>query len=171
MKRRSFVFITPALLLAPVINAQTVPVALRLNRRTGWEELMGRNQCIIGDLYHTTPAFPVSDPGTKLCNVLELAYRNNLNDISSIPTGMYEGFIRIGGTRGWRIELTGTGDRKNIQLHVGNRPKDSIGCLPPGTGESPDSSCQIAGSKDAMEKLKSAVGDNLNTKVILKVQA
>lgn len=132
---------------------------------------MGRNQCVIGDLYLTTPSFPISDPGTKISNTLELAYRNNLNQISSIPAGGYEGFVRTDGPRGWRIELTGTGDRKNIQLHVGNRPGDTIGCILPGTGESSDATCAILGSQVAMTKLRSVVGENVSTRIALLVQS
>src|SRR5262249_4499418 len=112
----------------------------------------------------------VSDLGTKICNTLELAYRNNFNQISSIKRGGYEGFVRTDGPRGWRIELTGTQERADIQLHVGNRPKDTIGCILPGTGESSDASCEISGSKDAMSNLRGIVGDNKSVKVLLLVQ-
>src|SRR5271166_3801664 len=84
-----------------------VPLYLRLVRRTGWEELMGRNQCIISDLFVTASGFPRSDRGRHICNGLELPWRGNNNEISSIPAGLYEGFVRTDGLRGWRIELIG----------------------------------------------------------------
>lgn len=155
-----------------LVIAQFTPFALRLVRRTGWEELMGRNKCVIGDLYHSDPSFPISDLGTKLCNVLELPYRNNINEISAIPAGQYEGFIRTDGSRGWRIELKGTGSREHIQLHVGNRPKDTIGCLLPGTGDASDASCTIAGSKAAIQTIRDSYADSTNKRpVVLSVQA
>jgi len=156
---------------ATLAKAQFGPVALRLVRRTGFNELMGKNHCVVGDLYQTVPSFPISDPGSKVSNTLELAYRNNLNQISAIKSGTYEGFVRMDGPRGWRVELVGTEDRKHIQLHIGNRPSDTVGCILPGVGNSTDSSCQIAGSKDAMAKLRAIVGDNPNVKVLLLVQS
>lgn len=172
MSRRSFITASTATLLCLTLfpaAAQVKPIALRLVRRTGWEELMGRNQCVIGELFLTDPSFPLADLGTKISNALELAYRNNLSQISSIPQGDYQGFIRTDGPRGWRIELTGTGSRSNIQLHVGNRPANSIGCILPGTGNSTDSQCQIEGSKQAMDALQAAVGTNEQAIIVLRI--
>lgn len=172
ISRRSVIFASTSALLCLSLfpaAAQAKPIALRLVRRTGWEELLGRNQCVIGDLYLTDLSFPLADAGTKISNALELAYRNDLSEISSIPKGDYEGFIRTNGPRGWRIELTGTGSRSNIQLHVGNRPADTIGCILPGTGNSTDSQCQIAGSKQAMDLLRAVVGANEQAKVVLRI--
>jgi hypothetical protein len=146
------------------------PLALRLVRRTGWEQLMGRNKCVVGDLYISSPQFPVSDRGTKICQALELAWRKNINEISAVPKGEYGGFVRTDGPRGWRIELDGTGERKNIQIHVGNRPKDTFGCLLPGTGNSTDALCDIAGSKDAMNLLKTAYGNSTTRSVVLRIE-
>lgn len=151
-------------------HAQVVPVALRLVRRVGWQELMGRNLCVIGDLYHSDRTFPVSDLGAKLSNALELPYRNNMSQISSIPTGDYEGFVRSDGALGWRIELRGTGDRSHIQLHVGNRPSNSVGCILPGTGESSDATCTIDGSQVAMSKLMGVVGSGVSRMIVLRIQ-
>lgn len=170
VNRRTFLVGLPAAIAAWAAQSQTLPFALRLHRRTGWEELMHKNACVIGDLYQTKSTFPVAELGTKICNALELAYRNNSSQISSIPPGGYEGFVRTDGARGWRIELVGTGDRRNIQLHVGNRPLDTIGCILPGLGDSTDLSCNISYSKEAMAKLKGLVGDNPNVRVALLVE-
>lgn len=168
--RRSVCLLSALLALAPQAMAQARPMGLRLVRRRGWEELMGRNQCVISDLYLADASFPVSDLGSKLCNALELAYRNNLSEISSIPPGGYAGFVRTDGPRGWRIELTGTGARSHIQLHVGNRPADTIGCILPGTGNSTDLACQIAGSKEALKELEGILGSTAGTRVAFLVQ-
>jgi hypothetical protein len=78
--------------------------------------------------------------------------------------------VRSDGPRGWRIELKGTAPRENIQIHVGNRPNDTIGCLLPGTGESNDAKCVIAGSANAMAVLKSAVGSSAAARIVLRVE-
>jgi hypothetical protein len=151
--------------------AQITPLALRLARRTGWEQLMGKNQCVIGDLYVSTPDFPITDPGRKLCNALELAWRNNMTNISSLPLGIYEGFVRTDGSKGWRIELVGSGDRKNVQIHIGNKTADSIGCILLGTGNSNDANCFIGGSAAAMTSLRNEYGESTLRKVVLLIQA
>jgi hypothetical protein len=160
-----------ATMLSPMTYAQFQPFALRLVRRTGWAELMGRNQCVIDDLYHSEPSFPISDLGTKLSNALELPFRNNIAEISSLPGGDYEGFVRTDGPRGWRIELKGTGSRNNIQLHVGNRPDNTIGCILPGTGNSTDTQCNIGGSVEAMKSLRDAYADATNKRpIVLRIE-
>lgn len=80
--------------------------------------------------------FPISDRGTTLDSLLELAYRNNLNEISSVPRSDYFGLVRSDASRGWRIELEGTEERKNIQVHVGNRPSEALGCILPAASDS-----------------------------------
>ena len=143
---------------------------VRVVRRRGWEELMGRNKCVISDLYKTVDGFPVSDLGVKVCTVLELPWRANMNDISAIPAGGYNGFVRTDGPLGWRIELTGTGPRQNVEVHVGNSPVNTKGCLLPGTGDSTDKSCFVTGSKDAMSLLRARVGSDDRRPVALLVQ-
>ena len=132
---------------------------------------MGKNKCVISDIYQSAPAFPISDLGTKLCNAIELAYRNNISDISAIPVGDYPGSVLTDGPLGWRIKLNGTGDRKNIRIHVGNSPVDTEGCILPGTGDSTDARCFIGGSAAALQKIKAAYGPSNSRPVILRVQA
>lgn len=175
ISRRGFLIGSAAIaasMLSPITYAQFQFFALRLVRRSGWAELMGRNQCVIDDLYHSEPTFPISDLGTKLCNALELPFRNNIMEISSLPEGDYEGFVRTDGPRGWRIELKGTGSRNNIQLHIGNRPDDTIGCILPGTGNTTDTQCNIGGSGNAMKSLRDVYADTTNKRpIILRIQS
>lgn len=172
MKRRDALVALSGALVLPASAQLLQPFSLRLVRRTGWQQLMFKNQCVIGDLYMTTSAFPIADPGTKLANALELTYRNNLKNISSIPEGEYPGSVRTDGPRGWRIELQGTGDRKNVQVHIGNRPDNTIGCILLGTGDSTDSNCSIGGSAAAMQKLKDAYADATNKRpIVLRIQS
>jgi hypothetical protein len=86
---------------------------------------------------------------------LELPYKNNENNVSSIPAGEYGAFVRTDGKRGWRLELTDTEHRENIQLHKGNRPSEIKGCVLLGTEV--DSKNNFVGHSDkAREKLKEA---------------
>jgi len=175
MKRRTFLFIASCCILGldnpTQSNSQIRPFALRLVRRTGWEELMYRNKCIIGDFYLSSPEFPKSDLGRKLRNALELPWRNNLNEISAIPQAEYRGHVRTGGKLGWRIELTGTGARTHVQVHLGNRPNDTVGCILAGTGDGNDSQCSIADSREALKKLQVEYGSSNSRSVVLLIQA
>jgi hypothetical protein len=151
--------------------AQLQALSLRLIRRTGWEDLMKRNKCVIGDLYVSSPDFPKSDPGRKLCNVLELPWRNNIKEISAIPPGEYKGYVRTDGNLGWRIELAGTGERKHIQIHIGNTPDDTKGCILPGSGESTDAKCTIPGSNEALKRLRTEYGSSTSRQVVLLISS
>ena len=139
---------------------------------------MGKNQCVVGDLYRSEPGFPAAALGTKVCNVLELAYRNKANELVPIPRGDYEGVVTADGPRGWRIELKGAADRtgnrpnerSNIQLHIGSRPSDAIGGIVPLIAEAADASCASAATRPAMERLRTAIGGGANRKVLLRVQ-
>jgi len=132
---------------------------------------MGKNKCVIGDLFRSDPTFPTADLGVKLSNALELPWRNNIKDISAIPEGEYRGSIRTDGDRGWRIELKGTGARENIQVHIGNKPDNTVGCILPGTGDSTDASCFVSGSAEAMKRLREAYGNDNKRPVFLRVQS
>lgn len=63
---------------------------------------------------------------------LEPPWRENRPFESCIPPGVYKGFKRIKGTGKWDydvIELLEVPGRKNIQLHAGNYPKNTTGCV------------------------------------------
>lgn len=70
---------------------------------------------------------------------LELPWRgnaatNNSATASRIPAGTYTAHVRTdAGGANWRLELEGTAPRTNIQIHAGNVPADSTGCILPGT--------------------------------------
>lgn len=87
-----------------------------------------RNDCIIGELSAQLP-FSKSATLPFRCFTLELPWRENRSDRSSIPAGRYGAFVRQDGKRGWRLQLTGTGRRSNIQIHTGNKPREIEGCI------------------------------------------
>lgn len=174
MDRRQFLLIASsaftALITAPAAPIPFQPCNLRLVRRRGWEEMMGRNKCVISDLYLTVGGFPISDRGTRLCSALELAWRGNIGGISAVPAGSYAGFVRTDGRLGWRIELTGSGTRKHVEIHIGNSPVNTKGCILPGTGNSTDASCFVSGSAQAMDVLRAAVGEDDRRPVAFLIQ-
>jgi hypothetical protein len=77
--------------------------------------------------------------------------------LSSIPVGTYNGILRYDHSDQWRIELQGVPGRTNVQIHTGNTPDDTEGCIIIGK-ELDASLCAIkAGtSKPAYDALKAA---------------
>jgi hypothetical protein len=153
------------------VLVQSAPFALRLVRDVGSEELMGRNQYALGSLYQSDSGFSGSALGTRLCGTLKLPYRNDFNEISSVPKGEYAGYVRSSGTCGWRIELRGTGRRENIQVHVGNQPTDTIGCVLVGAERTNDTVCSLLRSAEALRSIRAAYSDGTNRRaVVLRIQ-
>src|SRR5579863_9325186 len=88
------------------------------------------SQSIVGEL---------SANGSFLCYTLELAWFWNMNFRSCVPPGKYPGFLRYDKPDGWRIQLKQVpGDRTGVQIHIGNYPRDVVGCVLVGTAYSPD---------------------------------
>jgi hypothetical protein len=88
--------------------------------------------------------------------VLERTWENNAPLVSSIPAGEYSAAIREDGRKGWRIELVGVPDREHVQIHLGNTPADSVGCLLPGISIA-SSLCEVYKSAEAMDLLRQAL--------------
>ncbi len=63
------------------------------------------------------------------CTTLERPWLNNTTWVSCIPPGTYDYFYRDDGQNGKVLELVGVVNRGNIQLHIGNWVKDSVGCI------------------------------------------
>lgn len=102
------------------------------------------NNSITGEMYVNN---------TFLCHTLELPDRDNTPNISSIPDGNYGGIIRYDKPDGWRIELTNTATRAGIQIHIGNYPSDTKGCILVGD-EVYNTENRLANSANAYSKLK-----------------
>lgn len=60
---------------------------------------------------------------------LELPWQGNEPEISSIPSGEYSANLRYDHSDKWRIELRDVPGRTVVQIHTGNLPADSIGCI------------------------------------------
>ncbi|MEZ5431155.1 MAG: DUF5675 family protein [Verrucomicrobiales bacterium] len=91
--------------------------------------------------------------GNPICYVMEKPWRGNYPFMSSIPKGTYEAKIRKDGSLGWRIQLEGVPQREEIQIHVGNKQDDSVGCLLPGLSVSEDFT-EVHESRKAIGKIR-----------------
>lgn len=102
-------------------------------------------ESIIGELYIN---------GAFLCYTLELAWLWNAKNKSCVPPGEYRAHLRFDHKDKWRIELLNVpGNRQNVQIHIGNYPKDVLGCVLVGTSFAAD---KVLDSTRAYEKLKTA---------------
>jgi hypothetical protein len=149
---------------------QATPFAIRVVRSNGWEQLMQRELCIPGTVYTVDPDMIMSDnPGTKVCYSMELPQRGNQNEISAIPRGTYSAKARLSGKNGPVLELSGVPGRDVIQIHSGNSPDQTIGCILLGdtaVSQAPQhgseiltaGKCWISGSKIARNKLLALCG-------------
>jgi len=80
--------------------------------------------------------------GEKMCDTLELPYRDNLKSISCIPTGQYKVRLRYpreSATRDYlHLLVQDVKDRSYILFHRGNSAKDTRGCILVGLGSQQD---------------------------------
>ena len=71
--------------------------------------------------------------GERMCDTLELPYRDNQRSISCIPAGEYKVRLRYpreSGTRDYlHLLVQDVKDRSYILFHRGNTAKDSRGCI------------------------------------------
>lgn len=155
MKRRAFLTAT---LTAPLF-AQVKPFRIFIQREERWQDLMNVSNCILGKLY-VVQEFPSFGPPPEkaLGSTLELPWRNNLNQISRIPAGAYRAKARTDGDLGWRVELEPEHGRDFVQIHIGNFPRNSIGCILLGSGRSASDGCAVLDSGAAMKDLRSRYG-------------
>ena len=155
MNRRTFLSTT----LAAPLFAQLTPLRIFIQREERWSDLMNLSACILGKLYVVQEFPTISAPTEKaLGSTLELPWRNNLNDISRIPAGAYKAKTRTDGDLGWRIQLDPVPKREFVEIHIGNFPKNSIGCILLGTGRSTTDGCNVTGSAQALTDLRSRYG-------------
>jgi len=110
------------------------------------ERKLTTDNCILGYL---------TVNGTSICHTMELPFRGNINDISSIPRGKYDASIRTDRKLGWRIELKNVPGRQNVQIHIGNYTADITGCTLVGKTVDTDN-CSVGQSKDAIREIERA---------------
>ena len=113
------------------------------------ERKLTTDNCITGYL---------SINNNPICYTMELPYRGNINNISSIPKGKYDAFIRSDKNLGWRIELINVRGRENIQIHVGNYTSDITGCVLVGKSVKINN-CSTGQSNNALKEIEKMVRD------------
>jgi len=131
---------------------------------------LGINDCVTGKLYLSRPDATSFGPG--FCETLELPYRNELNSISCVAPGTYTGFVKTGPTvdgkgLGWRIQLNNT-IQTGIQVHVGNCPENTHGCILIGKGPQ-ISPCCISRSKEMMAALRFMYGTDNSRQIEVSI--
>lgn len=131
-----------------------------------------------GKLYKVPSVFKLEDIGSSiglelLTNTQELPFEDNISNASSIPEGVYEGFIRSDESktwmkgninRTWRIQLNGVPNRSAIQFHYGKDKSWSKGCIIL-TGEMSNTlMCEAKNSSEkAVENVRKYVESEMNS--------
>jgi Family of unknown function (DUF5675) len=139
--------------------AQLNPFKILIQREERWPNLMNLSQCILRKLciVRNFPSFgdPIEKP---IGSTLELPWRNNLEGVSRISAGLYKAKTRTDGSLGWRLELDPVTDRRLIEIHIGNFPKNSTGCILLGSGRSASDGCTLTDSGLALKELGARYG-------------
>jgi hypothetical protein len=111
--------------------------------------------------------------GTAKWYSLELGTEDK-RGLYNVEPGIYTGTMRFDSAKGnanrelARLELSAAGGRSAIQIHIGNTPKDSEGCILIGK-DRPDT-CFISDSKNAAwEFVTSLAAAMKNTQMTVKV--
>ena len=105
--------------------------------------------------------------GEKMCDTLELPYKDNQRSISCIPAGEYSARLRYPRESGSRdylhILVKDVPNRDYILFHSGNTAKDSRGCILVGLGSQQDVVHNSTLSMDLlMKEIINLGGKNIN---------
>ena len=95
--------------------------------------------------------------GTQICYTLEEAWRNNQKGHSCVSLGTYTAFLRYTSSkskREWCFQLNDANGRTAIQIHIGNKPSHTEGCILVGTSYSEN---MVGSSTAAYQKLQDFV--------------
>tara|TARA_R100001224_G_scaffold3632_3_gene2186 strand:+ start:1777 stop:2169 length:393 start_codon:yes stop_codon:yes gene_type:complete len=105
--------------------------------------------------------------GERMCDTLELPYKDNQRSVSCIPSGSYKVRLRYpreSATRNYlHLLVQDVKDRSYILFHRGNTAKDTRGCILVGLGSQQD---VVHNSTLAMDLLIKEIinlgGENIN---------
>ena len=183
--RRGFLSVAFGGLAAPAVTrAQALlPVRLLVLR---YPAVIGSNNCVAtcirGSLYDVSTAGAI-DPtqwsiplgAEPICDVIERPWAGNAPNVSAIPAGEYNAFVRDDASkswmtnedRRWRIQLEGVQGRSAIQFHFGQDEQWSQGCFivgdhlvaDPSLSDLAGSYCSVSNGEAAIARLRSVVTD------------
>ena len=97
------------------------------------------------------------------CFTLELPDFENKQNVSCIPEGVYNYFLRYSSRNGMVLELVGVQGRSFIQIHAGNFTRQIRGCILVGSAIKyidSDSTPDVAVSKMTLGKLLDVAGNS-----------
>lgn len=99
------------------------------------------------------------DENRSLGVTLELPWRDNAHDVSCIPVGQYLAHRRYSPKHGYDVfELQSVPGRGNVEIHIGNLPRDSEGCILLGSNFGPiNGEHGVTGSTAAFARFMSAM--------------
>lgn len=95
---------------------------------------------------------------------LELPWRENQNDISCIPVGVYEVIPHNSIDHPNTFEISGVPNRVEILFHVLNKPSETLGCIGVGMAVNPVSP-EITSSNIAMDLVRHLGGSGFTLSV------
>jgi hypothetical protein len=149
---------------------QFQPLNLRLVRDKSLPQVLSLGDCIMGKLYTYDPTRRISDPtGTFVGDTLEIPWRGNQKEISAVPPGTYDGKVREDGALGWRIELSDPAHKRdNVEIHLGNYPKQSSGCVL--LGMRSGSKCELVRSAATISTLRALYGDAKSRPIVITIE-
>ncbi|HTG26048.1 MAG TPA: DUF5675 family protein [Reyranella sp.] len=88
-------------------------------------------------------------------HTLEPPWRDNLNNVSCIPAGTYTLKRRFSVKhRCILFEITAVPDREDVELHIGNFLKDTLGCVLLGLGRQSE---MVTQSHEAFDRFMAAM--------------
>ena len=99
---------------------------------------------------------------------LELPFRNNMREISSIPTGKYRVEKRTSVKYGSHFHVLGVSGRILILIHVGNYHMNTKGCILVGSEHkylNTDKNLDVANSLQTMQKLNTILPLNFDLEI------
>jgi hypothetical protein len=106
--------------------------------------------------------------GSRIGYALEPAWQYNAVNKSCIPPGRYDAFIRDDEYSRWDydvIQLVDVFNRSAIQIHIGNFPRNTQGCILPGKGRGTEA---VWSSKDAFLELINKLDLDDKIEVVVK---
>jgi hypothetical protein len=106
--------------------------------------------------------------GEQIGYSLEQPWKKNRKSESCIPPGKYKAYIRDSETsrRDYSlIQLIDVFNRDYIQVHIGNYPEDTAGCILPGKDKGENA---VWYSQDAYEEIMSKIDQTRELEIIIE---